>query len=36
MDDLDRLIERAERPLVELEEQRLQAVSEAVTAADRS
>ncbi len=36
MDDLDRLIERAERQLAELEEQRLQAVSEAVTAAERS
>src|SRR5687768_9377822 len=35
IDDLDLLIDRAERQLEELEEQRLKAVSEAVAAADR-
>ena len=36
IDDLDLLIDRAERQLGELEEQRLKAVSEAVAAADRA
>ena len=36
VDELDLLIERAERQLDQLEEQRLKAVSEAVAAADRS
>jgi hypothetical protein len=36
LDELDRLVERADRQIAELEEQRLKAVSEAVTAAVRS
>lgn len=36
LEELDRLVERADRQLAELEEQRLKAVSEAVTAAERA
>ena len=36
VEELERLIERAERQIAELEEQRLSAVSEAVAAADRA